>query len=102
MDAHGIVRVLTHEREIAGGDVGFHSPGLSLGLATNVNLEQDRDGVVAEFTLQEGELAVFVLGEMEPGAVCADPPPEAEALDMFKSTVAGWRQWLSKCTYTGR
>ena len=92
----------THETEIAGGGVGFHSPGLSLGLASSVKLDRDRDGVVAEFTLQEGELAVFVLGEMEPGAICEDPPPEAEALDMFKSTVASWRQWLSKCTYTGR
>ena len=92
----------THETEIAGGGVGFHSPGLSLGLAASVKLDRDRDGVVAEFTLQEGEIAVFVLSEIEAGAVCADPPPEAEALDMFKSTVAGWRKWLSKCTYTGR
>ena len=37
----------THETEIAGGGVGFHSPGLSLGLATGVKLERDRNGVVA-------------------------------------------------------
>ena len=27
---------------------------------------------------------------------------EAEVLDMFKSTVADWIQWLSKRTHTGR
>ena len=82
----------THEAEIAGGGVGFQSPELRLGLSTNVKLNRDRDGVVAEFTIQEGELAVFVLGEMEPGAVCDDPPSEAEVFDMFKSTVADWMQ----------
>ena len=91
-----------HETRITAEGASFHSPGLSLGLGTHVPLKQDGNGVVAEFTLQEGQTAVFVLREIEAGADGGVPPSEAEAVELFKGAVNYWRRWLSKCTYTGR
>ncbi len=75
---------------------------MSLGLASSVPLRRDGDGVVADFTLGEGERAVFVLRRLErehPTGAC---PGENEAEELFRDTVAFWRRWLSKCTYVGR
>jgi GH15 family glucan-1,4-alpha-glucosidase len=80
----------------------FHSAKLALGLATQVPLEQNGNGVSAEFTLSEGETAVFVLREIEPGAGCGITLAEKEAHEVFKKTVDFWRRWLSHCTYRGR
>ena len=43
----------------------FDGPGLSLGLAAPVPLRPDGDGVVADFTLGEGEKATFVLRRLD-------------------------------------
>jgi GH15 family glucan-1,4-alpha-glucosidase len=80
----------------------FHSPGLSLGLATRIPLKADGNGVVAEFTLQEGQSATFILQDIEPGGSCGGSLSEAEAIELFKKTVDYWHHWLSKCNYTGR
>src|SRR3954469_2198948 len=44
----------------------FDGPGLSLGLAAPVPLQPDGDGVVADFTLGEGEKATFALRRLSP------------------------------------
>jgi len=79
----------------------FASPHLRLGLATRVPLRESAGGVEAEFTLHEGESAVFALREVsgENCGVCLSPD-EGEAL--FRDTVAYWRHWLGQCRYTGR
>src|SRR5215212_7527073 len=56
-----------HETEISAEGASFHSPQLSLGLAASVPLKRRSDGVVAEFTLREELMAVFVLRQIEPG-----------------------------------
>ena len=91
-----------HEAHVTSGGVSFHSPGLSLALETDVPLKQDGDGVIAEFTLNEGQTAVFVLNEIERDYERGTPLSEAEAFELFKSTVGYWRRWLSKCNYSGR
>jgi GH15 family glucan-1,4-alpha-glucosidase len=90
-----------HEMEISSEGACFRSSGLGLGLATRVPLEEAGGAAVAEFSLGEGETAVFVLREIEDGG-CGVPFSEGEADDHFKQTVEYWRRWLSKCTYTGR
>ncbi len=89
-----------HETEIEADGACFRTPQLGLGLATRVPLEQRGDGIVAEFTLQEEQKAVFVLRETEGGYCASFSEPEEE--ELFKRTVDYWRRWLSKCTYTGR
>jgi GH15 family glucan-1,4-alpha-glucosidase len=91
-----------HETEISGQGAAFHAPGLSLGLASSVPLTQDGYGVLSEFTLQEGQIAVFVLKEIMCGASCGLTLSEQEAMDDFRRTVEYWRRWISKCSYTGR
>src|SRR5215831_6040545 len=91
-----------HETRIYREGAAFHSPGLSLGLASSVPLKQDGNGAFSEFTLQEGQIAVFVLKEIMCGAHCGLTLSEQESLEDFRRTVEYWRRWISKCSYTGR
>ncbi len=91
-----------HETEVTTEGAAFRTPGLCLGLSTSVPLEQSAGSAVAEFSLEEGEAAVFVLREIEAGDDCGPSPSGEEEDELFKQTVEYWRRWLSKCTYTGR
>ncbi len=91
-----------HETEITAEGACFRTPQLNLGLSTQIPLEPDGAGVLAEFTLQEEETTVFVLREVEDGAGCGVPFSESEEERLFRETVDYWRHWLSQCTYTGR
>jgi GH15 family glucan-1,4-alpha-glucosidase len=91
-----------HTVSITSEGASFNSPDLSLGLATEIALEQKNNGAVAEFTLSEGETALFLLQEIEEGAGCGVCLSEKEATEVFKETVEFWRRWLSKSTYEGR
>ncbi len=91
-----------HETEITAEGACFHAPQLNLGLSTQIPLEPNGAGVLAEFTLQEEETTVFVLQEVEGKAGCGVSFSESEEEELFKETVDYWRHWLSNCTYTGR
>jgi GH15 family glucan-1,4-alpha-glucosidase len=91
-----------HQVQIVADGARFDGPGLSLGLAAPVPLRLDGDGVIADFTLGEGEKATFVLSCLGPEAQPSPCPDVVEAEELFRDTVAYWRRWLSKCTYTGR
>jgi pentatricopeptide repeat protein len=91
-----------HKSEITEGGACFHSGQLSLGLATDVPLRSESNRVVAEFSLQEEQMAVFVLREIESGADCGLSLSERQEEELFMQTVEYWRRWLSKSTYTGR
>jgi GH15 family glucan-1,4-alpha-glucosidase len=91
-----------HTLEIDLEGASFYSPGLNLGLSSSLLLKEEGDAAVREFTLQEGQTAIFVLQEIETGAGCAACLSEREATDVFVKTVEFWRRWISKCTYTGR
>ena len=91
-----------HETEIGAEGASFHSPRLSLGLAASVPLKRRNDGVVAEFTLREEQMAVFVLRQIEPDDDCGACFSEREERELFMRTIEYWRRWLSKSTYTGR
>ena len=91
-----------HEATITPKGVCFYAKTLSLGLATDIPLDEQGIGVVAEFTLREEENAVFVLQGIESGAGCGLPISPATATGLFKHTVRYWRRWLSQSTYQGR
>jgi GH15 family glucan-1,4-alpha-glucosidase len=91
-----------HQTHLDEHGARFDGPGLSLVLASAVPLRRDGDGVIADFTLGEGEKLAFVLRRP-----CADDGPRPcpgadEAEELFRDTVAYWRRWLAKCTYMGR
>jgi GH15 family glucan-1,4-alpha-glucosidase len=80
----------------------FHAPALSLGLATDIPLMMDEHGVSAAFSMKEEQTAVFVLSPIGEGDDCGPWPSPSEADELFEQTVKYWRNWLSRCTYTGR
>ena len=91
-----------HETEVTTEGAAFRTPDLCLGLSTSVPLEQSAGSAFAEFSLEEGQAAVFVLREIEAGGDCDSSPSGEEEDELFRQTVEYWRRWLSKCTYTGR
>jgi GH15 family glucan-1,4-alpha-glucosidase len=91
-----------HELHLDKDCARFDGPGLSLELAAPVPVTREGAGVVADFTLGEGENATFVLscaGSNQQHRSCL---AAADAEELFRATVTYWRRWLSKCTYTGR
>src|SRR5262249_12262828 len=91
-----------HKVHISKHGARFDGPGLSLALASSMPLHRRGDGVVADFTLGEGEKATFVLSAASTDEHPRPCPNPAEAEDRFRDTVAYWRRWLSHCSYTGR
>ncbi|WAL59490.1 glycoside hydrolase family 15 protein [Thermocoleostomius sinensis] len=92
-DAHDVV--------LTESGAAFHSNHLKLGLATDIPLQQKGSGVCAEVSLSEGQIATFVLRQLDDGA-CGLPLSALETTDLFESTVNYWHRWLSQCTYRGR
>ncbi|HEY1598808.1 MAG TPA: glycoside hydrolase family 15 protein [Pirellulales bacterium] len=90
--------------EIHLGEHGAHfdGPRLRLGLASPVRLDRIAGGVVADFTLGEGESVAFVLRSLAADDPLTRGPEGGQAEDLFRATVEFWRRWLSKCTYAGR
>ena len=91
-----------HQLRIAPQGACFDSPGLILGLMTEVSLRNDGGAARAEFTLEEGQNATFVLQSLTMNAGCRRPLEDSEASALLQSTVQYWQRWLSKCTYRGR
>jgi GH15 family glucan-1,4-alpha-glucosidase len=87
---------------IRDGGARFDGPGVSLGLAASVPLQRDGDGVLADFILNEGQTAAFVLRSIDPGDSEGPAPGTDEAEQRFRETVTYWQRWLSHCTYEGR
>ena len=91
-----------HKTEVLAGGACFHSPVLSLGLATPIPLERSDNGVVAEFTLQEGQSLTFILQDTESEEGCGLCLSTEEATELFKKNVDYWRRWIARSSYTGR
>jgi GH15 family glucan-1,4-alpha-glucosidase len=91
-----------HRVHLGAHGARFDAPGLSLDLAASVPLRSDGAGVVADFTLGEGEKATFVLRRLGTDDRPGRCPGVGEAEELFRDTVTYWRRWLSKSTYTGR
>src|SRR5262249_23069676 len=92
----------SHECRLVTHGARFDGPGLSLGLAAPIPLQRDGDGVTADFTLGAGEKVTFVLRRLVSENEAGGCPGLDAAEELFRDTVAYWRRWLSKCTYTGR
>jgi len=87
---------------VDGGAVFESADGTALGLGTACALERDGAGVSAEVVLEAGERLAFALhliGPDDDGPLRMDASAEDE---LCRATIAYWRRWLSKCTYTGR
>jgi GH15 family glucan-1,4-alpha-glucosidase len=90
-----------HEADEHPSGVAFHSPGLSLGLATELPLELHDGDAHVRFVLGEGQSAGFALHRLEDGAA-PRPLSSGEIGELFEETVSYWRRWLSQSKYRGR
>ena len=91
-----------HTTQVTPEGATFYSSGISLGLATPVPVAVDGDTAVSEFTIHEGQAARFVMRQVPEGGSCGASISDEEAVELFKRTVEYWRNWVAKCTYTGR
>ncbi len=70
-----------------------------MALYSSVTLQQEFDSVVSQFSLQAGEQATFVFGEVRP----VGQPPEMEFIDRrFRETSRFWKTWIAGSKYKGR
>jgi len=92
-----------HETTLSVKGASFHTPELSMGLASTVPLQKNDRGALAEFELiEEGETAVFVLHKVKKGEGCTISYSPTQAESRFRDTIGYWRDWLSKSNYKGR
>ena len=70
-------------------------------LQSSLPLKLENNGVLAEFTLKEGEQAFFVFGSAE-AAEKIHPPTQKSLQDCLDSSTAHWRKWMAKSRYQGR
>jgi GH15 family glucan-1,4-alpha-glucosidase len=91
-----------HTTTLALGGATLASPTLTLGLATEQLLKTIDGAVVSEFTLSEGEAAVFVLRHLSPELGCGISMSADEAEELFRRTVAFWQRWIGQSQYAGR
>ncbi|MBO0683608.1 MAG: glycoside hydrolase family 15 protein, partial [Candidatus Dormibacteraeota bacterium] len=89
-----------HQLEVRDGGAVFRSSDLTLTLHSTTPLQQSDRDVRAEVVLNQGQWAGAVL-ESE----CEGPPramSRSELIELLDGTIAHWRSWLSRSTYTGR
>ena len=91
-----------HEATIEDGGAIFSTPSLILGLDTDLPLEECDGAVVSEFTLREGETAVFEISHLSREEGWGLTLTAVEAENLFRRTVDYWQGWIGKCRYTGR
>ncbi len=92
-----------HETSLTPEGALFSSQGCSLALTTSMSLRATDLGAEAEFTLREGEKAIFTLGPRTAGSeIQSNPCSEQEADALLRGTVEYWRSWLAKSAYKGR
>ncbi len=81
----------------------FENKDLTLSLACDVSgLSIDGDSITGEFSLQEGNSAIFALKLLNSPQDDYQCPDQNTIDEGFDATTAFWRGWLSKCNYTGR
>jgi GH15 family glucan-1,4-alpha-glucosidase len=91
-----------HTVEIYDTGAVFQSPKLEIELTTRIELKQEGTGVVAYFTLQQGQHVSFTLRPLDEQH--RGKPVYSDELEqvLLNRTVEYWHRWLSKCTYAGR
>jgi GH15 family glucan-1,4-alpha-glucosidase len=88
-----------HATAISSAGACFRSPSLTLMLSAPVELEQTAAGVSAEFELDAGQTATFVLTESDEAGARVS---EVAAQRLLAKTVEYWQNWISQSSYTGR
>ena len=92
----------SHQIRLSRQGAVFASPSLSLALSTSLLLDRVGNGLVADFTLAEGEARSFLLQIPTPGGQAVPPMANGEAEAALTDTLSYWQKWISKSNYRGR
>jgi GH15 family glucan-1,4-alpha-glucosidase len=93
----------SHQTHIVDGGAKFFSHTLNVALAADMPLQNDANGAVLDFTLNEGQSTSFELHGLKGTSLDEKIGLSDEESDqLFHDTVDYWRTWISKCTYKGR
>ena len=90
-----------HETHLRAAGAVFAAPSMTLALWAPVELERTEHGVTADFALEEGQTATWVLDSAPAGSTPRDLSGY-DAERAFHATVEYWRRWLGRSRYTGR
>jgi len=90
----------SHTVERHHGGIIFKSESQALCLRASVPMAIEGDMAVATFTMEQNDVATFLLDGPTDGIL--EPLDEDWAEGAFRDTVAYWRNWLSQSTYRGR
>jgi GH15 family glucan-1,4-alpha-glucosidase len=92
-----------HTIEFIKSGVIFRGAGTALNLASAVPLKEGPSrSAVARFELKEGESAGFALYQLDEDEEPKEAPKRTECQELLQATLAYWRRWISKSTYSGR
>jgi GH15 family glucan-1,4-alpha-glucosidase len=91
-----------HEATVQDGGVLFRAPGLTLSLTGTVPARIDAGAAAAEFRLERGQRASFVLESVDGAGDSFAPTGDGDIQGLFDETVSFWRGWLSRSRYAGR
>ena len=87
--------------ESTDGGVLLTGDGMRMGLSATADLMVEDGTVCAEFTLADGDTALFILEMLDDG-----DQPSCDAIEetdsLLDATTSFWRKWLSQSTYQGR
>jgi len=85
-----------------GSSALFDAPGGQLVLKSSHPLSRERDAVYAEFVLNDGEQATFVLRHRD-HSECRDMMEQSpDGTELLNETVRFWRSWAARSRYHGR
>lgn len=91
-----------HETAVGEDGARFTSDRFALRLAGPVALRRHGAAAVAEFSLREGQSAAFVLSGPADGGSFGDPPAPEVAERAYHGTLAYWKGWIERSSYSGR
>ncbi|MBW0116688.1 glycoside hydrolase family 15 protein [Pseudonocardia sp. KRD-169] len=97
----GYARERAAAKAVPGG-VLFTGEDLTLALGSSVALTTGDADASAEFRLDAGESALFVLAVGDPSDDVPDDLAPSDVDALFDATLRFWRDWLTSSTYTGR
>ena len=70
-------------------------------ISSNIALFTQSDESVEQFSLSDGEVAVFIMGELTAQKGDSGQDLIDYSLEQIKKTTTYWREWISKCSYDG-
>lgn len=91
-----------HTIEAHKNSVCFRTKETQLSLISDMDIDTKNGAATAEFTLDEGETAVFIFQDEKGNLIEAENLSLQMTENLLNETIGYWQNWLSHCNYKGR